>query len=87
MRLIHRMLTETEARQFAQHWVLAWNSHDLDAIMAHYGWEVVLTSPVAARLLNDESGTVAGKEVKKPCAVISSDGLKRTQASPSNFWM
>jgi hypothetical protein len=56
------MLTETEARQFAQHWVLAWNSHDLDAIMAHYGWEVVLTSPVAAKLLNDESGTVAGKE-------------------------
>jgi ketosteroid isomerase-like protein len=41
MRLIHRTLTETEARQFAQHWVLAWNSHDLDAIMAHYGWEAV----------------------------------------------
>jgi len=56
------MLTEAEARQFAAHWVLAWNSHDLDAIMAHYGSEVVLTSPVAAKLLNDESGTVAGKE-------------------------
>lgn len=56
------MLTQTEARQFAQNWVLAWNSHDLDAIMSHYGSEVVLTSPVAAKLLNEKSGTVIGKE-------------------------
>src|SRR5258708_5427168 len=56
------MLTETQARQFANEWVQAWNSHDLDAIMSHYASEVVLTSPVAANLLNDPSGTVAGKE-------------------------
>lgn len=56
------MLTETEARQFAHHWVSAWNSHDLDAIMSHYAPEIVLTSPAAARLLNDTSGTVAGKD-------------------------
>src|SRR5271154_2806909 len=56
------MLSETKARQFAQHWVLAWNSHDLDAIMSHYAPEVVLKSPAAAKLLNDPSGTVTGKE-------------------------
>ena len=56
------MLTETEARQFAQHWVHAWNSHDLDAILSHYAPEVVLTSPAAARLLNNPSGNVQGKE-------------------------
>lgn len=56
------MITEAEARQFAQHWVLAWNSHDLDAIMAHYGPAVVLTSPVAAKLLNSASGVIEGKE-------------------------
>lgn len=56
------MLTETEARQFAQQWVLAWNSHDIDVILSHYASEVVLTSPVAARLLNEASGTVVGKE-------------------------
>jgi ketosteroid isomerase-like protein len=56
------MLTEAETRQFADHWVLAWNSHDLDAIMSHYAQEVVLTSPVAAKLLSELSGTVAGKE-------------------------
>ena len=30
--------------------------------MSHYAAEVVLTSPTAARLLNDPSGTVTGKE-------------------------
>ncbi len=56
------MLKEAEARQFAKDWVLAWNSHDLDAILAHYGSDVVLTSPIAARLLSDPSGTVRGRE-------------------------
>ena len=56
------MLSETEARQFARSWVQAWNSHDLDAVMSHYVQEVVLTSPTAAKLLNDPSGTVRGKE-------------------------
>jgi predicted ester cyclase len=42
--------------------MLAWNSHDLDAIMSHYGPDVVLTSPIAAKLFNDASGTVTGHE-------------------------
>src|SRR5271169_6907684 len=56
------MLSETEVRQFAHHWVASWNARDLDAIMSHYAPEVVLTSPAAAKLLNDPSGTVTGKE-------------------------
>jgi hypothetical protein len=55
------MLTEAAARQFARHWILAWNSHDLDAVMSHYAPDIVLTSPAAAKLLNDASGTVSGK--------------------------
>lgn len=55
------MLTEESARDLAAHWISAWNSHDLDAIMSHYGEEIVLVSPVAARLLDDPSGTVKGK--------------------------
>jgi hypothetical protein len=55
------MLTETQARDFADHWIQTWNSHDLDTIMAHYADEVVLVSPVAARILNDPQGTVTGK--------------------------
>lgn len=55
-------MTEIQARTFANDWITAWNSHDLDAIMSHYARDVVLTSPVAARLLGDPSGIVAGKE-------------------------
>jgi ketosteroid isomerase-like protein len=60
--IIESMFTEAEAGQFGRDWVLAWNSHDLDTILAHYGADVVLTSPVAARLLGDASGTVRGRE-------------------------
>jgi hypothetical protein len=56
------MFSEGDARKFAQSWVQAWNSHDLDAVMSHYGLEVVLTSPTAARLLGDASGRVIGKD-------------------------
>ena len=56
------MLNETKARKFAKDWIEAWNAHDLDAIMSHYAAGVTLTSPVAARLLNDAAGKVAGSE-------------------------
>ena len=55
------MLTESQVRQLASDWLGAWNSHDLDAIMSHYAPQIVLTSPVAARLLNDPSGAVRGQ--------------------------
>jgi hypothetical protein len=55
------MLTGEWVREFAQDWVRSWNAHDLGAILAHYAEGVVLTSPVAARLLNDPSGNVRGK--------------------------
>ena len=56
------MFTEDSARKLAAHWIQAWNSHDLDAILSHYGEDVVLVSPVAAKILNDPSGTVTGKD-------------------------
>ena len=56
------MLTEDNARNLASHWIRAWNAHDLEEIMSHYAEDVVLVSPVAARILNDPSGAVTGKE-------------------------
>jgi ketosteroid isomerase-like protein len=55
------MTTNFEPQEFAHHWVAAWNSHDLDAILSHYADDVVLTSPVAARILGDPTGTVVGQ--------------------------
>lgn len=49
------------ARQFAQEWIDAWNSHDIDGILHHYDDQVVLISPVALSLLNNGTGLVEGK--------------------------
>ena len=49
-------MDERQARELASHWIQAWNSHDLDAIMEHYKDEVLLTSPVAARVVANYSG-------------------------------
>jgi hypothetical protein len=54
-------MTTDEARNLADHWVAAWNAHDLDLIMTHYEDNVVLTSPVAAQLLGIPDGKVIGK--------------------------
>jgi len=45
----------------ANHWVAAWNAHDLDRIMTHYEDAIELTSPVAAQLLGRADGKVVGK--------------------------
>jgi hypothetical protein len=45
---------------FANHWVAAWNAHDLGSIMMHYEEGIELASPVAAHLLGTD-GKVAGK--------------------------
>jgi ketosteroid isomerase-like protein len=55
-------MTKDDAWNLANHWVAAWNAHDLDLIMTHYEDAVELTSPVAAQLLGTPDGKVAGKE-------------------------
>ena len=54
-------MTRDEACRFAEHWIAAWNAHDLDLIMTHYEDAIELTSPVAAQLLGTPEGKVSGK--------------------------
>ena len=54
-------MTTDDAWKLANHWVEAWNAHDLDLIMAHYDDAIELTSPVAAQLLGTPDGKVVGK--------------------------
>lgn len=54
-------MTKEEAWNLANHWVAAWNAHDLDLIMTHYEDAIELTSPVAAQLLGTPDGRVVGK--------------------------
>ncbi len=54
-------MTKDEAWSLANHWVAAWNSHDLESILTHYDDAIELTSPVAAQLLGRSDGKVVGK--------------------------
>src|SRR5260221_14336024 len=54
------MMSDSEAKEFARQWVAAWNSQDLDDIMSHYDIGVVLIFPLAAKILDDPSGTIEG---------------------------
>ncbi|SFD24879.1 SnoaL-like domain-containing protein [Chitinophaga sp. CF118] len=46
--------------ELAQHWLHAWNTHNLDAIMEHYSEDVVFYSPFIQKLNNDPSGCIHG---------------------------
>jgi hypothetical protein len=54
-------VTKDDAWKLANHWVAAWNAHDLDSIMSHYDDAIELTSPIAAQLLGTPDGKVVGR--------------------------
>ena len=54
-------MTTDETWKLANHWVAAWNAHDLDLIMTHYDDRIELTSPAASQLLGTPDGKVVGK--------------------------
>ena len=53
-------MTTDDARTFAARWAQAWNSRDIDQVLAHFHDEVVLTSPTAVAVMG--TPTVRGKE-------------------------
>jgi hypothetical protein len=55
-------MTREEAWKLAEHWIAAWNAHNLDLIMTHYENAIELTSPVVAQLLGTPAGKVIGKK-------------------------
>lgn len=48
------------AQNFAQEWVAAWNSHDIDKILSHYAGDFEMTSPVIKNITNEASGMLRG---------------------------
>jgi hypothetical protein len=54
-------MTEADAQQLAVDWIEAWNSHDLDRILAHYAEDVEVTSPFVETVLGPGRKTVVGK--------------------------
>jgi ketosteroid isomerase-like protein len=60
------MLTQEWARQFAEAWIEAWNSHDMERIFAHYTDDFEMTSQLIIQWMGVESGTLKGKDAIRP---------------------
>jgi len=56
------MIVSQFAIEFANHWIEAWNSHDLDEILSHYTDDFEMSSPVIVGTMNEPSGKLKGKE-------------------------
>jgi ketosteroid isomerase-like protein len=67
-------VTVPEPLEFGRHWLAAWNSHDLEALLTHFAEDTVFTSPVAAQLLTDSNGVIHGKEALR---AYWTEGLRR----------
>ncbi|MES2599729.1 MAG: nuclear transport factor 2 family protein [Pseudomonadota bacterium] len=52
------MIDANAATAFAKEWIEAWNAHDLDRILSHYVYDIVLLSPIAQRRVGN--GRVEG---------------------------
>lgn len=51
------------AERFATEWIAAWNSHDLERILAHYADDFEMSSPYIPVIAGEPSGTLKGKAV------------------------
>jgi ketosteroid isomerase-like protein len=54
------------AERFAQEWIAAWNSHDLERILAHYTDDFEMCSPLIVEWMDEPSGILRGKAAVRP---------------------
>jgi ketosteroid isomerase-like protein len=55
------MTTVVDAAEFAREWIAAWNTRDLDRVMAHYAPDIELSSPLAAERVPGSGGYIRGE--------------------------
>lgn len=60
------MITAAWAQAFAREWIEAWNSHDLERILAHYRDDFEMHSPLIIEKMRVSSGVLKGKEAIRP---------------------
>ena len=56
------MITAIWARKFAEEWIAAWNSHDLERILSHYRDDFEMRSPLIIERMGVPNGTPKGKD-------------------------
>jgi ketosteroid isomerase-like protein len=54
------------ARHFAEEWIEAWNSHDMERILSHYAEDFEMHSPFIMQRMSEPSGMLKGKERIRP---------------------
>jgi len=67
-------VNDRQAQQFGDTWLAAWNSHDLEGVLAHFSDQVTFSSPVASRIVDGSDGVIRGKEALR---AYWREGLKR----------
>lgn len=55
------MITREFADHFAQEWIDAWNSHNLERILSHYSDTFEMSSPYITTIVGEPSGMLKGK--------------------------
>lgn len=55
-------LSKEFAQKFADHWIHAWNNHDIESIMSHYDDDIEFSSPFILKVLNHSQGSIRGKQ-------------------------
>lgn len=54
-------MNDQQARQFAEEWIEAWNSHDLNNVLAHYADPLEFHSPFIPLLQFNTTGIITNK--------------------------
>src|SRR5579872_6323390 len=61
MVMIDKGIDKAFAEQFAAEWIAAWNSHDLERVLAHYTDDFEMSSPLIRQIVSEPSGKLKGK--------------------------
>lgn len=49
-------------QKFAEEWISAWNSHDLEDILSHYTQDIEITTPMIVMATGGKESTLKGKD-------------------------
>jgi len=55
------MIDRDAAHRFAEDWIAAWNSRDLDRVLAHYAEDFDFSSPLIVQVVGKTDGRLQGK--------------------------
>jgi hypothetical protein len=55
-------MDQQQAEAIATEWVAAWNTHDIERILAHYADPLEFTSPLIVERLDRSDGTIRSKD-------------------------